>query len=354
MPKKRIAVAMSGGVDSSVAAAFLAKEGNDVFGLTMELTGEESRCCSLNDIHDAREVARSLSIPHYVIPLREGFQKHVIDYFVREYLRGRTPNPCAVCNPSVKFGILLEKAMELGADIFATGHYALVKYDSAAERHVLMRAKEKGKDQSYFLARLPQKALKRTLFPVGNFPKSKIRDLASRIGLTVAEKTESMDACFLPDMELIDFIERESGQPMESGPVVDENGKTLGRHRGTAGYTIGQRKGLGVAAGVPVYVTRIDCGTNTLVVGTEEKLYHRNLAASDPNWIAVEKPERPVRARVRIRYKHRPAWAWIEPDGRNRVRVRFDSPQRAITPGQLAVFYDGDAVLGSAWIDSIL
>ncbi len=354
MLKKRIAVAMSGGVDSSVAAAFLVKKGNDVFGLTMELTGKENRCCSLDDIHDAREVARSLSIPHYVIPLREAFQRHVVDYFVREYLRGRTPNPCAVCNPSVKFGILLEKALELGADALATGHYALVKYDSVGKRYLLMRAKEKGKDQSYFLARLPQKALKRTLFPVGNFPKSKIRDLASRIGLNVADKTESMDACFLPDMELIDFIESEAGRPMETGPVLDETGKMLGRHRGIAGYTIGQRKGLGVATGIPMYVTRIDGSVNTLVVGTEEKLYHRELTASDPNWIMVEKPEAPLRARVRIRYKHRPAWAWIEPDGKRRVRVRFDSPQRAIAPGQLAVFYDGDAVMGSAWIDSVL
>jgi tRNA-specific 2-thiouridylase len=199
----------------------------------MELTGRESRCCAPDDIRDARNMARRLGIRHYVVPLREAFQKHVIDYFVSEYLRGRTPNPCAVCNPAVKFGILLEKAMEMGAGAFATGHYAVVASDPKNHRVVLKRAKERGKDQSYFLARMPRRALERTLFPIGNFSKLKIRALASRFGLPVAQKTESMDACFLPDMDLVDFIERETQAPLEPGPIVDEAGQTLGRHRDT-------------------------------------------------------------------------------------------------------------------------
>jgi tRNA-specific 2-thiouridylase len=332
----------------------LAHKGYDVFGLTMELTGRESRCCSADDIGDARSVAQKLGIRHYVIPLREAFQKHVIDYFVREYLRGRTPNPCAVCNPSVKFGLLLEKAVELGAKTFATGHFAILRRNEENGRVLLCRARERGKDQSYFLARLPQEALGRTLFPIGNFRKSKIRELAARFGLPVAQKTESMDACFLPDTDLIEFIEKEAGTPMVPGPVKDPGGRTLGSHRGIAGYTIGQRKGLGVAAGVPVYVHRIDADLNTLEVGPEEMLYSLAFSASRPNWIAVETPGKKLRAKVRIRYKHRPAWAWVEPVGKNRVGVRFDSPQRAVTPGQLAVFYDGDVVLGSAWIDEVL
>jgi len=348
MPREKIAVAMSGGVDSSVAAAFLVRKGYDVFGLTMELTGKESRCCSMKDIRDARDVANRLSIPHYVIPMRDLFQSRVIDYFTGEYIRGRTPNPCAVCNPVVKFGALMEKAMQMGADRLATGHYAVVKYGAETGRFVLMRAREKGKDQSYFLSRLPQQALKRVLFPVGNFSKSKIRELATRFGLGVAEKTESMDACFLPDTGLIDFIEKETGTSFEPGPMVDENGKELGRHRGIAGYTIGQRKGLDIAAGIPIYVTRIEACTNTLVVGPKERLYHSRLTATDPVWISIDKPAGPMRARVRIRYKHRPAWASVEPSGQNEVNVHFDSAQRAITPGQLAVFYDGEAVLGSA------
>jgi tRNA-specific 2-thiouridylase len=354
MPREKVAVAMSGGVDSSVAAAFLVKKGCDVFGLTMELTGRESRCCSMKDINDAREVANRLSIPHYVIPMQDLFRRRVIDYFIGEYVRGRTPNPCAVCNPAVKFGALMEKAVQMGAGHLATGHYAVVKHDAESGRFLLIRAREKGKDQSYFLSRLPQQALKRALFPIGNFSKPKIRELAARFGLGVAEKTESMDACFLPDMELTDFIENETGIPLESGPLVDENGSELGRHRGIAGYTIGQRKGLGIAAGVPVYVTRIHADTNTLVVGPKDKLYHRELTATDPVWISVDRPAGPMRARVRIRYRHRPAWASVELSEHDRVKVHFDSPQRAITPGQLAVFYDSETVLGSAWIDEVL
>jgi tRNA-specific 2-thiouridylase len=354
MRKQRIAVAMSGGVDSSVAAALLSDKGFDVFGLTMELTGKESRCCADDDIRDARMVAQKLGIRHYVVPMREAFQKNVIDYFVRDYLRGRTPNPCAVCNPSVKFGVLLQKALELGADAFATGHYAVVRRDEKTGRTLLCRAREKGKDQSYFLARLPQKALRHAMFPIGNFPKSKIRELAARFGLPVAQKAESMDACFLPETGLIDFIESEAGTAMEPGPVKDENGRRLGSHRGIAGYTVGQRKGLGVAAGVPVYVNRIDAASNTVVVGPEKSLYSRAFSASMPNWIALEGPQKKLRAKVRIRYRHRPARAWVEPVSKKEVRVRFDAPQRAVTPGQLAVFYDGDVVVGSAWIDEVL
>ena len=354
MSKDRVVVAMSGGVDSSVAAAFLKEKGYDVIGITMKLGDRNNRCCSYQDVQDARSVARHLGIPHYVISLHAPFKKHVVDYFVSEYVRGRTPNPCAVCNPTIKFGALLRKALSLNARLLATGHYARVTHDQASGRYILYRGKERDKDQSYFLARLSQESLRHTLFPVGNFPKAKIRQLAERFGLFVSSKTESQEVCFIPDGDVAGFIEHQQGESFPMGPIVDGSGRVMGTHRGIIGYTIGQRKGLGIAAGKPVYVTRIDAGSNTIVVGDWGDLYRKKFIGRDPHWISVSGLTEPLRVKTRIRYKHRPAWSELAPLEDDSVSVRFEKAQRAITPGQLAVFYDGDAVLGSAWIDEVV
>lgn len=353
MSEDRVVVAMSGGVDSSVAAAFLKEKGYDVVGMTMKLWGEENRCCSPEDVEDARCVARKLGIPHYVVSVKESFRKSVVDYFVSEYEKGRTPNPCAVCNPRIKFGELLQKAMALGARFLATGHYAIVTYDSEREKFYLRRGKERGKDQSYFLARLSQHSLEQTLFPVGNFPKVKIRKLAERFGLPVAGKMESQEVCFVPKGDVTGFIEKQRGKVFPEGPILDEEGHFVGTHRGIIGYTIGQRKRLGIAVGRPVYVTKIDADTNTIFIGEENELYRKGFTATDAHWISVPEFVEPIRVKVRIRYKHRPDWAVVTPRENRKVEVTFDKPQRAITPGQLAVFYDGDFVLGSAWIDRV-
>jgi tRNA-specific 2-thiouridylase len=353
MSKERVAVGMSGGVDSSVAAAFLKDNGYDVFGLTMQLATGHSRCCSLEDVQDARSVARHLGIPHYVIPMHDPFREAVIEYFLREYEAGRTPNPCAMCNPKIKFGALLGKANELGAARLATGHYAVVSYDERNSRYLLRRGKDAGKDQSYFLARLSQEQLSRVLFPVGSFPKWKTRALAEKFGLPVAAKRESQEACFIPDAGVVAFIERERSRTYPRGPVVRRDGTVLGSHHGIIGYTIGQRKGLGVATGKKTYVIRIDAENNAVVVGSEEELYGSGFIGSDAHWVSVTGINGPERMKVRIRYKHRPDWAKVSPEPGNIVRVLFERPQRAITPGQLAVFYLDDRVLGSAWIDRV-
>ncbi len=354
MCRDRVVVAMSGGVDSSVAAAFLKEKGYDVIGITMKLGDRNNRCCSDQDVQDARSVSRHLGIPHHVVSFRTPFKKQVVDYFVSEYVRGRTPNPCAVCNPTIKFGELLKKALSLNARLLATGHYARVIHDRESGRYALYRGKERGKDQSYFLARLSQESLRHALFPVGNFPKAKIRQLAQRFGLLVSSKTESQEVCFIPDGDVAGFIEHQQGASFPVGSIVDGSGRVMGKHRGVIGYTIGQRKGLGIAAGKPVYVTRIDAGSNTVVVGDWEDLYHKEFIARDPHWISTSGLTEPLRVKTKIRYKHRPAWSDLTPLDSDSVRVRFEKAQRAITPGQLAVFYDGDAVLGSAWIDEVV
>jgi len=352
MPSTRVAVAMSGGVDSSVAAAVLKRRGHEVFGLTLQLAAGASRCCSADDVRDAASVARRLGIPHFVVPMQDPFRDAVIEYFLREYEAGRTPNPCAVCNPTIKFGSLLEKALSLGAEKLATGHYAAVSRDPLTGRYRLGRGRERGKDQSYFLARLSQEQLSRALFPVGNFPKKKTRELAGRFGLPVASKRDSQEACFIPDSGVAAFIEAERGRAFPPGPIVTADGREIGIHRGIAGITVGQRKGLGIATGEKTYVIRIDAGSNTVVVGEEGGLYQKALTGGEVNWVSIPEIREPVRMKVRIRYRHVPQWAVVSPEPGGRVRVVFDKAQRAITPGQLAVFYLEDRVAGSAWIES--
>ncbi len=352
MPHERVAVAMSGGVDSSMAAAFLKKKGFDVIGITVRFGTKENRCCADRDIEDARDVSSRLGIPHTVIDLAAPFEQHVIRYFVSEYLKGRTPNPCAVCNPRIKFGALLRQALSQGAQFLATGHYAGVRFDARSGRYFLKRGKERGKDQSYFLARLDQEALSRAMFPIGSYPKKKIRALAQKWGLPVHAKAESQEVCFIPDGHVASFVEAASGLEAVPGDIVDRDGRTIGRHAGIAGFTVGQRKGLGISSPRPLYVTEIQAGTRRIVTGEERDLYRSELVCSDPNWIMIPALEAPMDVLARIRYKHRPARARIFPAENGTVRVVFQSAQRAITPGQLAVFYSGEFVVGSGWIDS--
>jgi tRNA-specific 2-thiouridylase len=353
----KVAIAMSGGVDSSVAAALLKEKGYEVIGLTMEiwagetlLHGETRHGCygpeERNDIEDARKVAQVLGIPFYVFDLRQEYQTEVLDYFCHEYLSGRTPNPCLRCNQRVKFGALLEKARRSGIEFnyLASGHYARVEYDKGRRRYLLKKARDLIKDQSYFLSALSQEQLGRSLFPVGNFTKEEVRRMASHLGLGVENKTESQNFISGGYSSLV----KAKAQP---GPILDRQGNVLGQHRGIPFYTIGQRKGLGISARDALYVTAIDPGRNAIVVGNKEELYGDELIASEVNWIAVERLGQPVEAKAKIRYLHKEAEAVIIPLDKDKVYVKFKEPQMAITPGQAVVFYDGDTVIGGATIE---
>jgi tRNA-specific 2-thiouridylase len=347
----RVVVAMSGGVDSSVAAAIMKKKGYEVIGLTMQLGSSESRCCSEQDVCDARRVAKVLNIPHYVVSFKEAFEREVIEYFIEEYISGRTPNPCAVCNRKIKFGVLLQKALSLGARTLVTGHYAGIAKDSSG-RWLLMRGREKGRDQSYFLARLTQEQLARASFPVGKYRKKQIRQMAEAMNLPVAQKTDSQEICFIPETGVAAYIETKQGNRSKSGKIISSDGTELGEHSGVYSYTIGQRKGLGISSDRPLYVIKIDALENTVTVGDDHDLYGSHLSATGLHWIAIPELKNRMQVRTRIRYRHRPALSIIEMSGPDRLSVRFSSPQRAITPGQLAVFYSDNLVIGSGWIEN--
>ena len=351
----RIVVAMSGGVDSSVAAALLARDGHDVVGLSMQLYDQSQgeirfgSCCTLDDLYDARRVARAIGIPHYIVNFEQRFEEHVISDFVREYAAGRTPIPCVHCNGDLKFASLVERAEGFDAEAVATGHYAQVDCDLATGRYRLKRGVDRAKDQSYFLFTLTQPQLARARFPVGALDKTAVREEARRLGLAVAEKHDSQEICFVAAGEHADFVGRRAA--LESGEIRDTGGRVLGHHAGIHRFTIGQRKGLGLSAGIPLYVVDIDADSSVVTVGPREALERTSLTASRVNWMSGLTPASPVRGGVQIRHRHAEAPATITPIDGERARVEFDSPQSAITPGQAVVFYEGDVVLGGGWID---
>lgn len=365
----KIAVAMSGGVDSSAAAAILKDQGHELVGFTMQLWNQRrgisvdengeplpSRCCSLDDVYDARRVAEDLGFPFYVLNLEKDFERDVVQPFVNSYLSGETPIPCVACNSRLKFASLDKLAVSLGCEKVATGHYARVDFDQTSNRHRLLRGRDPHKDQSYFLWELTQDQLSRALFPLGELSKSDARQAARDNELAVAEKKESQEICFVPDGDYAGFIDRylEAEQQTDrlpgAGQIVTTAGEVIGEHSGIHRYTIGQRRGIGIAQPRPLYVLGIDATMNQVIVGGDDELLRDEFTAAGANWIAIDNPSEPVRAEVRVRYRHTAAPAIINPLPNNRVRVKFDEPQRAITPGQATVFYRGDEVVGGGWI----
>jgi tRNA-specific 2-thiouridylase len=349
-----------------MAATLLKEEGYEVIGLTMQLwdqtqdgQGNLGRCCSPEDIQDARRVAHQIGIPHYVVNLRQAFESEVMDYFVEEYLKGRTPNPCVRCNHRIKFGLLLRKAEELRAKALATGHYARIEWDRSGQkkekkpqRYLLWRGKDRNRDQSYFLFSLTQEQMGKIFFPLGQKSKAEVRQQAVRLGLPVAQKSESQEICFVPDDDYRRFVETRKGKGIaKPGEIVNRQGRVLGFHRGLYLYTIGQRRGLGIAAPHPYYVLELDIAGNRVVAGTKEELMANGLVAAGVNWISFPKLEGKVEALVQIRYRHRGALAVLSPLDEGKVRVDFRIPQRSVTPGQAAVFYQGEEVLGGGWIE---
>jgi tRNA-uridine 2-sulfurtransferase len=362
-----VAVAMSGGVDSSTVAAMLVREGRRVVGMTMQLwnqrrlpelavEGATGRCCSLDDVYDARRVAERLGVPYYVVNFEERFEEQVVKPFVAEYLAGRTPIPCTLCNNYIKFDRFLEMADAAGAQQIATGHYARVRRNAATGRYELLRGVDHAKDQTYFLFGLTQAQLARTLFPLGEMTKPQVRELAGSLGLDVAAKADSQEICFVPNGDYaacLDAYLRDAGAPapQTAGEIVTEDGAVVGRHAGVHRFTAGQRKGIGIAAAEPLYVIATDARTQRVTVGPKTALLRGECFVNQVNWISIAAPGAELAAQVKIRNKHLPAEAALIPAGDARVQVQFKEPQRAITPGQAAVFYDGDLVLGGGWIE---
>jgi tRNA-specific 2-thiouridylase len=368
MPEKTIAVAMSGGVDSSVVAGMLRARGENVVGLTMQLWnqrrlpdlvpegGSTGRCCSLEDVYDARHVAQLLGIPYYVVNFEDRFEAQVVKPFIGEYLAGRTPVPCTLCNNFIKFDQFLDMAAGVGADRIATGHYAQINWNPDTARWEMRRSADRAKDQTYFLFGLRQEQLARTMFPLGGMEKSAVRELARELGIPTAAKPDSQEICFVPNGDYAAFIDayfKEQGiAPSETqGELVTTDGQVVGEHSGVHHFTVGQRRGLGVAAGEPLYVISTEPASKRVVIGRNDALLRATMIVNDVNWISIAAPAAPVRAEIKIRNKHQAAPATITPTADPaRVEIRFDEPQRAVTPGQGAVFYSGELVLGGGWI----
>jgi tRNA-specific 2-thiouridylase len=367
MSDATIAVAMSGGVDSSVVAGMLHRAGDRVVGLTMQLwnqrrlptlaaAGPTGRCCSIEDVYDARHVAQHLGIPYYVVNFEDAFERQVVKPFIDEYLAGRTPIPCTLCNNFIKFDQFLEMAEGVGAERIATGHYARISWNPDSGRWEMRRSADRAKDQTYFLFGLTQPQLSRTLFPLGGFEKTQVRELARELGIPTAEKPDSQEICFVPNGDYAAFIdayfEEQGIAPSETrGELVTADGRVVGEHSGVHHFTVGQRRGLGIAAGEPLYVIATEPTTRRVVVGRNDALLRSGMRVKDVNWISMAAPSAPLRAEIKIRNKHLGAPATLRPVDDTSVEVLFDEPQRAVTPGQGAVFYSGELVLGGGWIE---
>ena len=363
-----LAVAMSGGVDSSTVAAMLKDEGYELVGLTLQLWNQrrlagkegmpeevQGRCCSIDDVYDARRVAEALQIPYYLLNEQARFEDQVVRPFVKEYLAGRTPIPCSLCNNYLKFDQLLIRARQIGADRIATGHYARNEYDPERNRWILKRPADTSKDQTYFLFGLTQDQLSRTLFPLGSYTKPEVREIAKQHSLALATKPDSQEICFIPGGDYKRFIDAyldEQGEQMpdSSGELVTTTGEVVGHHHGIHNFTVGQRKGLGLSSPTPLYVIQIDSASHKVTVGNESETTIQTLRARDLNWISIPSLDAPMRVKAKIRHRHEPAWATIEMSSKDEVLATFDEPQRAVTPGQSAVFYNGDEVVGGGWI----
>jgi len=357
LDKNKVVVAMSGGVDSSVCAYLLKQQGYEVVGMTMQIWQDmpyktqlkEGGCCSIGAVYDARRVADKIGIPYYVINLKDYFNENVIKYFVKEYLDGKTPNPCIACNKHLKFEELLRKAFNIDAFFLATGHYAKVEYETATKRFVLKKSVDNDKDQSYALYNLNQFQLEHTLFPLGYYTKKEIRQIADDIGLSVADKPDSQEICFV-NTNYRDFINENAPRKIEEGPFIDTKGNVLGKHKGIPFYTIGQRRGLGISAGKPMYVVDIDVQNNAIILGEEKDLYVKEFLAHKMNWVAIDKLSEKLNVNAKIRYNFREKAAVIIPVENEMVKVVFKEPQKAVTPGQAVVFYQDDVVIGGGII----